>query len=122
MKIVQKNAPPLTNSIQMLRKTSEGDGESKTTKPENALDSKIVASVCFGLSRRRLVQYVFVSSGSGESLWNVLLARSFKMVEQANELLCGVRHSNIVMLAFRQLLPEINGKGRFPFADIFCCI
>ena len=37
MKIVQKNAPPLTNSIQMLRKTSEGDGESKTTKPEYAL-------------------------------------------------------------------------------------
>ena len=37
MKIVQKNAPPLTNSIQMLRKTSEGDGESKTTKPECAL-------------------------------------------------------------------------------------
>ena len=34
MKIVQKNAPPLTNSIQMLRKDSEGDGESKTTKPE----------------------------------------------------------------------------------------
>ena len=27
-----KNAPPLTNSIQMLRKDSEGDGESKTTK------------------------------------------------------------------------------------------
>ena len=37
MKIVQKNAPPLTNSIQMLNKTSEGDGEGKTTKPENAL-------------------------------------------------------------------------------------
>lgn len=37
MKIVQKNAPPLTNSIQMLRKDSEGDGESKTTKPECAL-------------------------------------------------------------------------------------
>lgn len=71
---------------------------------------------------RRLVQYVFVSSGSRESLWNILFARSFKMVEQANELLCGVRHSNIVMLAFRQLFPEINGKGRLPFADIFCCI
>ena len=28
---------PLTNSIQMLNKTSEGDGESKTTKPEYAL-------------------------------------------------------------------------------------
>ena len=40
MKIVQKNAPPLTNSIQMLNKTSEGDGESKTTKPECALDLK----------------------------------------------------------------------------------
>ena len=37
MKIVQKNAPPLTNSIQMLRIGSEGDGESKTTKPECAL-------------------------------------------------------------------------------------
>ena len=37
MKIVQKNAPPLTNSIQMLNKTSEGDGEGKTTKPEYAL-------------------------------------------------------------------------------------
>ena len=43
----------MTNSIQMLRKDSEGDGESKTTKPENALDSKIVASECFGLSRER---------------------------------------------------------------------
>ena len=48
-----KNAPPLTNSIQMLRKDSEGDGESKTTKPENAPDSKIAASGCFGLSRVR---------------------------------------------------------------------
>lgn len=44
IKKLQKNAPPLTNSIQMLRKDSEGDGESKTTKPENAFDSKIVAS------------------------------------------------------------------------------
>ena len=52
-KKVKKNTPPLTNSIQMLRKDSEGDGESKTTKPENALDSKIVASECFGLSRVR---------------------------------------------------------------------
>ena len=30
----------MTNSIQMLRKDSEGDGESKTTKPENATDEK----------------------------------------------------------------------------------
>ena len=37
MKKVKKKAPPLTNSIQMLNKTSEGDGESKTTKPECAL-------------------------------------------------------------------------------------
>jgi hypothetical protein len=37
MKILQKNAPLLTNSIQMLRKDSEGDGESTTIKPENAL-------------------------------------------------------------------------------------
>ena len=77
----------MTNSIQMLRKGSEGDGESKTTKPENALDSKIVASECFGLSRRRLVQYVFVSSGSRESLRNILFARSFKVIKQANKLL-----------------------------------
>ena len=71
---------------------------------------------------RRLVQYVFVSSGSRESLRNILFARSFKVVKQANELFCGMRHGNIVMLAFRQLLPEINGKSRLPFADIFCCI
>lgn len=45
MKIVQKNAPPLTNSIQMLNKTSEGDGESKTTKPEYALVFKN-CSIC----------------------------------------------------------------------------
>ena len=45
MKIVQKNAPPLTNSIQMLNKTSEGDGESKTTKPECALVLKN-CSIC----------------------------------------------------------------------------
>ena len=37
IKKLQKNAPPLTNSIQTLRKDSEGDGESKTTKPECAL-------------------------------------------------------------------------------------
>ena len=80
----------MTNSIQMLRKDSEGDGESKTTKPENALDLKIVASECFGLSRgtlRRLVQYVFVSSGSRESLRNILFARSFKVIKQANKFL-----------------------------------
>ena len=28
----KKSPPPLTNSIQMLREISEGDGESKTTK------------------------------------------------------------------------------------------
>ena len=94
---------------------------------ERGLENITIREVCRGTgivqgTLRRLVQYVFVSSGSRESLWNVLFARSFKMVEQANELLCGVRHSNIVMLAFRQLLPEINGKGRLPFADIFCCI
>lgn len=37
---VKKNTPPLTNSIQILRKDSEGDGESKTTKPEYALVKK----------------------------------------------------------------------------------
>ena len=31
-KFYEKSPPPLTNSIQMLRETSEGDGESKTTK------------------------------------------------------------------------------------------
>lgn len=41
MKKIQKNTPPLTNSDQMLRKSSEGDGESKTTKPENALAKKV---------------------------------------------------------------------------------
>ncbi len=40
MKILQKISPPLTNSDQMLRKDSEGDGESKTTKPESALAKK----------------------------------------------------------------------------------
>jgi len=40
----------LTNSNQMLKKVSEGDGESKTTKPENALEKSIVASDC-SLSR-----------------------------------------------------------------------
>ena len=45
MKIVQKNAPPLTNSIQMQRKGSEGDGEGKTTKPECALVLKN-CSIC----------------------------------------------------------------------------
>lgn len=32
-----KKTPPLTNSIQIQRKDSEGDGESKTTKPNIAL-------------------------------------------------------------------------------------
>lgn len=45
MKIVQKNAPPLTNSIQMQRNGSEGDGESRTTKPECALVLKN-CSIC----------------------------------------------------------------------------
>ena len=53
MKELQRNAPLLTNSIQMLRKDSEGDGERKTTKPEYALVKKIIASECFGLSRVR---------------------------------------------------------------------
>lgn len=35
----------MTNSIQMLNKTSEGDGESKTTKPECALVLKN-CSIC----------------------------------------------------------------------------
>ena len=42
----------MTNSIKMLEKVSEGDGENKTTRPSIALE-KIVASECFGLSRVR---------------------------------------------------------------------
>lgn len=41
MKVLQKNAPPLTNSIQMLIGGSEGDGESNTTKPSIALAKKL---------------------------------------------------------------------------------
>ncbi len=41
MKKVQKNTPPLTNSIQMLKKDSEGDGENSTTKPSIALVEKL---------------------------------------------------------------------------------
>lgn len=37
---VKKNTPPLTNSIQMQIKDSEGDGENKTTKPSIALAKK----------------------------------------------------------------------------------
>ncbi len=40
MKILQKDTPPLTNSIQMLKKVSEGDGESNTKKPSIALAKK----------------------------------------------------------------------------------
>ena len=36
----KKNPPPLTNSIQMLKETSEGDGESKTTKATAPLAEK----------------------------------------------------------------------------------
>jgi hypothetical protein len=41
MKVFQKNTPPLTNSIQMLSKISEGDGENSTTKPSIALAKKL---------------------------------------------------------------------------------
>jgi len=41
MKKYQKSTPPLTNSIQMLCKGSEGDGESKTTKPSITLAKKL---------------------------------------------------------------------------------
>jgi hypothetical protein len=40
-KVLQKNAPPLTNSIQMLSNGSEGDGENSTTKPSIALAKKL---------------------------------------------------------------------------------
>lgn len=53
MKDSQKSTPPLTNSIQMLSKSSDGDGENSTTKPSIALAKKIVASECFDLSRVR---------------------------------------------------------------------
>ena len=36
---------------------------------------------------RRLEQYVFVSSGSRESLRNILFAHSFKVIKQTNKLL-----------------------------------
>ena len=52
-KFYEKSPPPLTNSIQMLREISEGDGESKTTKATAPLAEKMVASECFGLSRVR---------------------------------------------------------------------
>lgn len=35
IKILQKNPPPLTNSIQMLKKHSEGDGENDKQNPEH---------------------------------------------------------------------------------------
>ena len=75
----KKNAPPLTNSIQMQRKGSEGDGESKTTKPENALDSKIVASECFGLSRVRCAGWY-----------------SMYLLARVQERVCGIYFSPVV--------------------------
>ena len=41
MKSFPKSPPPLTNSIQMLRETSEGDGESKTTKAIDPLAEEL---------------------------------------------------------------------------------
>ena len=41
VKKLQKNAPPLTNSNQMLEKDGEGDGESSTTRPSIALAKKL---------------------------------------------------------------------------------
>lgn len=41
MKNLQKSTPLLTNSIQMLCKDSEGDGESSTTKPSITLAKKL---------------------------------------------------------------------------------
>lgn len=41
MKIFKKDAPPLTNSIQMLKRNIEGDGESETTRPEYALAKEL---------------------------------------------------------------------------------
>lgn len=79
MKILQKSAPPLTNSIQMLKKDSEGDGESKTTKPENALILKIVASECFGSSRVRCAGWCGVN-----------------LLAQAQERVCGIYFSPVV--------------------------
>ncbi len=40
-RILQKDTPPLTNSIQMLEIVSEGDGENSTTKPSIALEKKL---------------------------------------------------------------------------------
>ena len=37
IRVLQKSTPPLTNSIQMLNKISEGDGESNTTRPSITL-------------------------------------------------------------------------------------
>lgn len=45
----EKNTPPLTNSIQMLKKISDGDEESKTIRLSITLAKTIVASECFGL-------------------------------------------------------------------------
>ena len=53
MKIVQKNAPPLTNSIQMLRRSQRGRRREQDNKAGKRTCKKIVASECFGLSRVR---------------------------------------------------------------------
>ncbi len=56
---------------------------------------KNAASECFGLSRVRcagwLVRFVFVRSGSRESLRNILFSCSFKVIKQANKLLGSMR-------------------------------
>lgn len=66
---------------------------------------------------RRSVRCGFVSSG--ERSRNVLLAFGFKVIEQANKLLCGVRHCNVVMLALTKLLLQISGKVGSHFQTYF---
>ena len=61
IEILQKDPPPLTNSIQMLRSSSEGDGDGENSKASpTTLAKKIVASECFGLSRVRCAGWLVI--------------------------------------------------------------
>ena len=63
---------------------------------------------------RRLIQYVFVSSGSRESLWNILFARSFKVIMKSigQDLNLPPRTSpNQITHCFRRCICSLPIKG-----------
>ena len=65
-----------------------------------------------------MVPGLWTRSKLSDCAWLVRKSRLLQSVDEPHELLFGMRHGHIVVLAFSAFLGERGGKGQVPKADI----